>query len=711
VEKFAKRALAVVEKSLGKENPDTAKVVRKLGVAYDGQRRYAEAEMQFNRALAIFTKAFGPDHRFVATVLISQGHLFEHQGRHAEAEQVYKRALTINEKARGMNHPDVARGLNDLALLSISRDKPDDAIAYSRKATAAILAQADGDVSAGKSSSGGSDGVIEQRSGVFVTHVAGLAAAAARTGNDSARKLGQEAFEMAQWAIQSSAGAALQQLGPRFAAGNDALAALVRANQDLSAYLRDRNKALVAALSNPDGPSNAAKIEEIRKHIADTERKLAANSAQLQDQFPEFAKLNAPKPLQIDDVQKVLGPDEALVLLLTGDKQSYVFALTDNAFDWHTIPVAGGDLATEIEQFRKGLDVDQLQTFDLDLAYRLFGQLIGPVDGLVKNKSHLVVVSSGTLTALPFHLLVTEKPAKASLPLNGKSPEQDAAPYRDAAWLIKRQAVTVLPSVASLRTLRSFPRREMNQKPMIGFGDPIFSQESAPGNNRDAARTRGARSYTEYWRGAGLDRSALASAPRLPDTADELRAVASNLGAANSDIHLRRDASVTTVKRAPLEDFRIVYFATHGLVAGDVKGLAEPALLLSLPASPNPDDTGLLTASEAAQLKLNADWVVLSACNTAAGERPGAPALSGLARAFFYAGARALLVSHWPVATEAATRLTTSTFDTLKTDPKLGRAEGLRRAMLAYLADRSSPTNAHPAYWGPFALVGEGARR
>src|SRR5262249_35746329 len=155
------------------------------------------------------------------------------------------------------------------------------------------------------------------------------------------------------------------------------------------------------------------------------------------------------------------------------------------------------------------------------------------------------------------------------------------------------------------------------------------------------------------------------------------------------DIHLGSDASETTVKRLPLADYRVVYFATHGLVAGDVKGLGEPALALTLPAQPSEIDDGLLTASEVAQLKLNADWVVLSACNTAAGDQPGAEALSGLARAFFYAGARALLVSHWSVASESATRLTTSTFDALKSAPSIGRAEALRRAMLAYMNDTS----------------------
>jgi CHAT domain-containing protein len=167
-----------------------------------------------------------------------------------------------------------------------------------------------------------------------------------------------------------------------------------------------------------------------------------------------------------------------------------------------------------------------------------------------------------------------------------------------------------------------------------------------------------------------------------------------------------------------LARYRVLHFATHGLLAGEseaiLKANAEPALLLTPPregASVNDleEDDGLLMASEVAQLELDADWVVLSACNTAAGERGDAEVLSGLARAFFYAKARALLVSHWYVNSEAAVELATGAFAELRDHPEIGRAEALRRSM-ARLITSGRANRALPEYWAPFVLVGEGAR-
>lgn len=716
VEDYAGRSLAVVEKTLGPDNPDTAKVVRKLGVANTGLGRYDQAGQQFERALDIFTKTFGPDHRYIATVLISQADLFERQRRYDDADAALKRALTINRQTRGENHPEVARVLNRLAALNLARGDAKNALDYSRKATDAVLTHASADATARPGDSAG--GLVEQRSTYFATHVAS-AAAARQAGLEKGPALDQEALENAQRAGQSAAAAAIQQLGARASAGNDALAKLVRENQDLTAFWRSRDRALTEALSKPSTPENAAIVATIRKQMADTETKISALTERLQREFSDFAALTNPKPMTREEVAQHLRDNEALVFLLVGDNESYVFALTRDGFEWKTIPYGYNAISDKVARFRKGLVVEadnpnaRRDGFDLDAAHDLYETLIGPIAGLVRDKQHLLIVPSGPLTALPFHLLVTEKPALALPQDAANRASAEAERYRDAAWLIRRHAVTVLPSVASLKALRMEASMEPAGKPMIGFGDPVFGTEQpTPAPKQERGRKRSiTRAYSEFWRGAGVDRGKLAEAlPRLEETAVELNAIAKRLGAPASDIKLREDASEATIKRAPLDDYRVVYFATHGLVAGDVKGLAEPSLVFTLPVKPTQEDDGLLTASEVAQLKLNADWVVLSACNTIAGDRPGAEALSGLARAFFYAGARALLVSHWAVESNAATALTTATFKVMAENPGIGRAEALRRAMLAYLDDKTPGHSADPAYWGPFSIIGEGAQ-
>jgi CHAT domain-containing protein len=157
-----------------------------------------------------------------------------------------------------------------------------------------------------------------------------------------------------------------------------------------------------------------------------------------------------------------------------------------------------------------------------------------------------------------------------------------------------------------------------------------------------------------------------------------------------------------------------VYFATHGLVAGEIeeftKTKAEPALAFTMPNKPTEFDDGLLQASEVAQLKLNADWVVLSACNTAAEDKPGAEALSGLARAFFYAGARSLIVSHWKVNDNTTAQLMAITFQLYNQRPNMSHSEVLQQAMLKLLNEAPDDNAAHPRFWAPFVVVGEPAK-
>jgi CHAT domain-containing protein len=283
----------------------------------------------------------------------------------------------------------------------------------------------------------------------------------------------------------------------------------------------------------------------------------------------------------------------------------------------------------------------------------------------------LSFVLDGALTSLPPQVLITTDP-------DGKN-------LNSVDWLVRKYAVTVLPSIASLKILRGEKSTVAALKPMIGFGDPVFDRTTRTiGRPKVAALNR---SLTSFYRGVTVDTKALADAlPPLPETADELRAVAKILGASSEDIELEEAASVTTVENHPLSNYRVVYFATHALVAGEVekfaKGKAEPALVLSIPEKPTEDDDGLLRASDVAMLKINADFVVLSACNTAAGDKPGAEALSGLARAFFYAGAKSLIVSHWEVDSDATVELMDGLFEALKANPRLSHAEALQASML-----------------------------
>lgn len=328
------------------------------------------------------------------------------------------------------------------------------------------------------------------------------------------------------------------------------------------------------------------------------------------------------------------------------------------------------------------------------------------------------MVTNGSLGLLPLGLLPT---APAQLKPDGDTP---FAGYRDVPWLARTHAVTLVPSAAALLTLRRLPTASGKRQQMIGFGDPLFSQrqaaESAQAELAAVSSDLGLRGMPLKRRAApqmGVSGAELGMLPRLPDTADELKSIAAALQADPSKVlNLGKAANEETVRKADLFNYRIIVFATHGLVPGELEGLRQPALALSAPDVAGVDGDGLLTMEEILTLKLDADWVVLSACNTGAGAGAGAEAASGLGRAFFYAGTRAILVTNWSVHSASARTLIADLFARQTADPKLSRGEALRQAMMALIdgpgfkdqEDKELFTYGHPLFWAPYTIIGDG---
>jgi CHAT domain-containing protein/tetratricopeptide (TPR) repeat protein len=742
-EPLFKRSLAVWEKAVGPEHPDVGTALNNLADLYRVRGSYVEAEPLYKRSLAVWEKALGPGHPLVGNSHNNLALLYQVQGRYAEAEPLYKRSLAIREKALGPEHPDVGMTLNNLAWLAYVQSDWVHAADYWRRGTGVIRRRAERGLTRGRGEvSGGEAQRLAWQFWGLVKTTYRLAA----LGQSPSAKLAAETFEETQWAQGSEAAASLAQMAARSAKGSPQLAALVRERQDLVGEWQAKDKLLIAAKSEEPAKRKAEVERALGQRLSAIDTRLAEIDRQLARDFPDYAALATPAPVSVADVQAQLSADEALVLFLDTPEEkplpeeAFIWVVTKTDTRWVRSDLGTAALTREVAALRCGLDrtawygdgaencakalgiplsklpsPKQPLPFDHGRAHKLYTALFGEVGDLVDGK-HLLIVPSGSLTQLPFQVLVTKSPTSSE--------------HREIAWLARKHAITVLPAVSSLKALRRVGKPSAATRPMIGFGNPLLDGPGGP----DADLAKRAREYKRCreaprqqvaaldgplggvagveMRGGLVNVSHIKMQVPLPETADELCAVAQDVKAEPRDIHLGAQATEREIKQlsasGELANYRMIHFATHGVLAGQLDDTHEPGLILTPPEKASEEDDGYLSASEIAALKLDADWVILSACNTAAGAVTSAEALSGLARAFIYAQARALLVSHWEVYSDATVKLITVSARETARDPKVGRAEALRRSMLA-LIDKGAPYEAHPAYWAPFVVVGEGA--
>jgi CHAT domain-containing protein len=755
----ARRALLSRLKDQGKYHPSIPRFLKGLAGVLVEQGRYQEAEQLLQIALEInYRVGVIESSDSTADLLASLGTILTLQKKHKEAMEVYDRldaaiasweprlreplelsgsrifvlydsgqveagiaaaqSLLKRQISRvGEGHFDTATARGTLAIGYARAGRNAEAIAEFRAALPALLAAAErAEVDATL--------VVARRERLQSIVEAYISLVSKRQKSFGADFIG-ETFRLADTIRGQSVQKALAASSARMNAKDPELVELIRKEQDLTlqgnALLGTLNNVLALAPSERDEEGVKtlnAMIDKLREERNGTRNEIARR-------FPSYADLVDPKPPSLEGTREALRPDEALLSFYFGHRASFVWVVRkDGPAAFAPIDATIGSLETAVRKLREPLEAQaptfaDYPAFDLALAHELYELLLAPLEPAWKPAKSLIVVTNGALGLLPLALLPT---ARSTLP----QPEELLfAGYREVPWLARTHAVTMVPSAAALRTLRSLPPASDKREPLIGFGDPYFSLEQAQAAEHEqqkpiqvaAADTRGLPVKRRALpRTSGVDSAELSRLVRLPDTADELKSIANALKLDPAKVlRLGKLANEAVVESTDLSRFRIVAFSTHGLLPGDLNGLTQPALALSAPEVAGVDGDGLLTMDNILPLKLDADWVVLSACNTGAGAQAGAEAASGLGRAFFYAGSRALLVTNWAVESASARDLVSDIFRRQAADPKLSRGEALRQTMMGLLdgpgyvhGGKTLYTYGHPMFWAPYSLIGDG---
>ena len=692
-EAYARKSDKVLD-VLGYDGLHPSKTARAqtLITALEGQKRWSDVSAEFERLDALAGGNANLKQR--VSFPFERALAYLQTGRAAEASRLYASFADGNTKLYGAEHffSIQATGLQGVALWRSGGLDKAKALPLLKTSVRGYMSPANADylenIGFRK----------ELRELVFATY---LEALATTLGEDATQALGP-----ADWVRGGLVQEALADAAVRAAATDPALATLVRSEQDAKNEIAGLRKYLAGEAGGAASPLPEV-AGKIRSRITELEGLRQTLQAQLKAKFPDYERLVRPLSPSTPDIAKALDTDEALLMLLPTDDAVYVWVVThDKPAAFVRVAMSQSQVQLLVRSARSTLDFAEMgkgiKPFNAVAASALYQSLLQPVEQAFTGKKRLVIAAGGALSQLPFGVLLT----KPSTTMAADSP-----------WLIRQAAITQVPSVSAWLTGKQFAKTKPANELLLAWGDPQFAA-TANTTNSSSQVTRQVL-LTRASTAVDLEKEDTKTAlrygdiPPLPETRDELLAIAATLKAdVTRDLRLGAQATRASVLQSSqsgeLQKKKVLVFATHGLMAGDLPNLSQPALAMAGVGNEAQDPLGaLLTLADVLSLKLNADWVVLSACNTAAADGKAEEALSGLARGFFYAGTRSLLVTHWAVENESAKQLTTATFAHYMQNPQAPKAESLRQAMLTVMAQ---PKYAHPAYWAPYALVGDGGR-
>ena len=634
-----------------------------------------------------------------------------------EAENIANRLVALNERRTGKLSKETTQAKLLLAYALAEQRKDESAqTLFSDSINNLIELEREGTAD--------SDGISLQEKKFLAGYVESYLGVLSRAyEKNPTPKLLNETFILGDLARSSNVQRALSASTARANITDARLSKLVREEQDLNqqiVFLTKFSKELAMQPASEQLPQIQAKmkadIEQLRKDAKRATMLIGLD-------FPEYAELVNPKPISLEKIQKTIKPNETLVTWFVGTKTSYVWAVNQQGTPlFKAIPVGQKEVRQNVTELRKALDakvayIDEIPAFDFQLSNRVYDELFKPVQSAFAGKDTLVVIPHDDIGQLPLGVLTT-----APFQLKGK-PRNLFSNYKEAPFLIRHYAIVSSPSATALSALRGLPEPKKDRLDFIGFGDPLFSTQQAKAEEKQLAMASASGTQLAS-RGlplqlrntpqtADVSSAQVSRLPRLPDTSDEILEISKLFNVKpERDIFLQKRANLDQVLKVDMSNRKVVMFSTHGLMPGELDGLSQPALALTNPEVQNLKGDGLLKVDTILTMKLDADWVVLSACNTAAGEGEGAEALSGLGRAFFFAGARAILVSSWPVDSEASRKLMTDMFKHYVQDKGISKPRALQLASIRILEEgapddkEANYSYAHPLFWGPFTMVG-----